>query len=167
MEHAIIVNGSPVVIGRQDMKDSAGNTISAQMLFDRRRDGTPFLTRAEKVELVGLYEVDNVIDGVPDGPDTTLGSPVYAQEADRVTRTRTRRALTSQEIDGRGTELAAKAADEALGKAMHLAFNAMFFLARNPHNANLTLQQFRTAIENPANQVIDPASFRAWLKDLL
>lgn len=168
MNHYRIVEGAPVLIDLRAERAAAkaNNGFYVTPTGKRAMFSLFRATRAKKLAL-GVWEGARVEGGVAPGPDTVLEGPVLAVETDHVSETWTRRAMTAQEISDRDEAFAASAADEALGKALYLVFNALYYLATNPHNAGATLQQFRNAIENPSNQAINAAAFRAWLKDML
>ena len=157
MRHGILVGETPELLALRTYT-FGGKSISPA--------GMNKISRADKL-VWGVYEVEEPTNNTAVAEDrvTTVGP--LTLNGDHFLRVTTVRDMTAQEISDRDDAIAAGEAAQTLGKAMYLAFNALLYLAKNPHNGTLTLQQFRTAIEDPANQAIDETAFRAWLKDLL
>lgn len=158
MRHAIIESGEPLIISNaRPFVDDAG--------IQHPRSIFTIWTRAEKLA-IGIYEVVDAMDDQSTGPDYNDSAEVLAINGDHVTATRTRTDMTAQEIIGRDNDTIAREFGEATDRALFLAFNAICYLARNPHNASLTLPQIKTALENPDNRLIDQGAFRDWMRGL-
>jgi len=155
-DHAILNEGAPVFISPQPITFEG---------IQYPRAVFSLWTREQKLT-IGIYEIQEVVNDTSTGPDTVTTRSGLSLADGVVSRTTTIRDMTAQEIEDRNTASVVSEADQALGKALYLAFNSIYYLARNPHNASLTLAQFKTAIENEANQGISEAAFIDWLRQL-
>ena len=151
MDHAIIVNGEPVVIARttfvQDEVQYSPGTLD-------------LMSRDQKAEL-GLFEVETVTLG--SGPVLESG-PVYSVDGDHVVATFTYRERNPQEAEQHLTNRTESFTTTDIAKVSYAQFLGLFAVAKQVI-PSITPGQFSTALDAQlANPAFTYAQFTAWVR---